>query len=138
MANLFSKLFIQTHVGLYRLTKGAFGGKMGSNEILLLTSTGRKTGQSRTTPVVFFRDKASFVVVASNGGAASNPAWYHNLMAERKATIEVKGEKIQVKASEATGKERERLWKMITEKADQFGQYQAKTERQIPVMMLKR
>jgi len=138
MANPFFKLFTQAHVGVFRLTKGMFGGKMGSNEILLLTSTGRKSGQSRTTPVVFFRDKASVVVVASNGGAATHPAWYHNLIADRKATIEVKGEKIQVKASEATGKERERLWKMITEKADQFGQYQEKTERQIPVMMLKR
>lgn len=138
MANPLVKLFTQTHVGLYRLTKGKLGGKMGSNQILLLSTTGRKSGQSRTTPVVFFRDKASFVVVASNGGGANNPAWYHNLVAERKATIEVKGEKIQVKASEATGKDRERLWKMITEKADQFGQYQEKTERQIPVMMLKR
>ena len=138
MANPFFKLFIQSHVGMYRLTKGAFGGKMGSNEILLLTSTGRKSGQSRTTPVVFFRDKATFVVIASNGGGANHPAWYHNLIADRKASIMVKGETIQVKASEATGKERERLWKMITSKADQFSQYQEKTERQIPVMVLKR
>ena len=138
MANPLVKLFTQTHVGLYRLTKGKLGGKMGSNEILLLSTTGRKSGQSRTTPVVFFRDKASFVVVASDGGAASHPAWYHNLSADRKASILVGGEAIKVKAAEATGKERERLWKMITEKASQFSQYQEKTERQIPVMMLKR
>ncbi len=138
MANPFFKLFIASHVGLYRLTKGKLGGKMGNNEILLLTTTGRKSGKVRTTPVVFFRDKASFVVVASNGGAATHPAWYHNLVAERKASIVVKGEEIKVKASEATGKERERLWKTITDKADQFAQYQTKTEREIPVMVLKR
>ncbi len=132
MANPFVKLFIQSHVGMYRLTKGLFGGKMGSNEILLLTTTGRKSGKSRTTPLVFFRDKATFVVVASNGGGANHPGWYHNLIADRKATITIKGETIQVKASQAAGKDRDRLWKTITDKADQFSQYQEKTERQIP------
>ena len=138
MANPFFKLFIASHVGLYRMTKGKLGGTMGTNEILLLTTTGRKSGKVRTTPAVFFRDKATFVVVASNGGAANRPAWYHNLVADRKASITVKGEEIQVKASEATGKERARLWKTITDKADQFAQYQTKTEREIPVMVLKR
>jgi len=138
MANPFIKLFIQAHVGLFRLSKGMVGGRMGSNEILLLTTVGRKSGKARTTPVVFFRDKASFVVVASNGGAASHPAWYHNLIADRKASILVGKETINVKAAEATGKERERLWKNITGRAEQFGKYQEKTEREIPVMVLKR
>lgn len=138
MANPLAKLFIRSHVGLYRLTKGTIGGRMGSNSILLLTTTGRKSGKERTTPLVYFRDKASFVIVASNGGAQQHPAWFHNLTADRKATIMVGGEEISVKAAEATGKERERLWKMITGKAEQFSQYQEKTEREIPVMVLRR
>lgn len=138
MANPLTKLFIRTHVGLYRLTRGMIGGRMGSNQILLLTTTGRKSGKSRTTPLVYFRDKASFIIVASNGGAQQHPAWYHNLTADHKASIMVRDKTINVKAVEATGKERERLWKMITGKAEQFSQYQEQTEREIPVMVLRR
>jgi len=134
--NAFLKLFLATHVFLYRYTKGKIGGKLGGNNILLLNTIGRKSGAKRTTPLVYVRDNNAYVVIASNGGADRHPGWYYNLRAQRQTVIEVMGEIRTVAVQEATPAERERLWAQITGDHKQFADYQAKTSRQIPLVIL--
>lgn len=104
--------------------------------LLLLTHTGGKTGRHRTNPLAYFRDGDRFVVVASKGGAPTNPDWYRNLVANPTATIEVGTEELEVTAELAHGEERERLWAVITEKNAAFKEYENKTERTIPLIIL--
>jgi deazaflavin-dependent oxidoreductase (nitroreductase family) len=104
--------------------------------LLLLTHTGGKTGTRRTNPLAYFRDGDRFVVVASKGGAPTNPDWYRNLVANPTATIEVGTEELEVTAELARGEERERLWAVITEKNAAFKEYENKTERTIPLIIL--
>jgi deazaflavin-dependent oxidoreductase (nitroreductase family) len=115
------------------------GGKssMGFN-VLILTTTGRKSGRERTAPVGWFPDgDGNWLIVASAAGAAGNPAWYYNLAAgPDKARIEVDGTQIPVTARQIHGAEREAAWRSITTAAPRFAQYQAKTDREIPVIRL--
>jgi deazaflavin-dependent oxidoreductase (nitroreductase family) len=104
--------------------------------LLLLTHTGAKTGIRRTNPLACFRDGDRYVVVASKGGAPSNPDWYHNLLANPRASIELGKEQLAVMAMPAGPEERSRLWAMITEKNPAFADYQSKTTRTIPVVIL--
>jgi deazaflavin-dependent oxidoreductase (nitroreductase family) len=104
--------------------------------LLLLTHTGAKTGTRRTNPLAYFRDGDRYVVVASKGGAPTNPDWYHNLLANPRATIEVGAEELEVTAEPARPEERERLWAMITEENPAFKQYEKKTPRTIPLAIL--
>jgi deazaflavin-dependent oxidoreductase (nitroreductase family) len=104
--------------------------------LLLLTHTGAKTGTRRTNPLAYFRDGDRYVVVASKGGAPTNPDWYYNLLAHPKATIEVGVEGLDVTAEPAGPEERERLWAMITGRNPAFKAYENKTPRTIPVVIL--
>jgi deazaflavin-dependent oxidoreductase (nitroreductase family) len=104
--------------------------------LLLLTHTGARTGTRRVNPLACFRDGKDFVVVASKGGSPTNPDWYHNLLANPRATIEVGTETFEVTAEPVTGAERERLWAMITDRNPAFAKYEAGTERTIPVVRL--
>ncbi|MEZ0234446.1 MAG: nitroreductase family deazaflavin-dependent oxidoreductase [Actinomycetota bacterium] len=104
--------------------------------LLLLTHRGAKTGAERTNPLAYFRDGDDYVVVASKGGAPTNPDWYHNLLAQPDATIEVGTDELSVNARPAGEQERERLWAMITSANPAFAEYETKTERSIPVMIL--
>jgi len=104
--------------------------------LLLLTHTGSKTGIRRTNPLASFRDGDRYVVVASKGGAPTNPDWYSNLLANPRASIEVGKERLAVTAVPAGPDERSRLWAMITEKNPAFADYQRKTTRTIPVVIL--
>jgi deazaflavin-dependent oxidoreductase (nitroreductase family) len=104
--------------------------------LLLLTHTGGKTGKRRTNPLAYFRDGNRYIVVASKGGAPTNPDWYHNLLANPNATIEVGEEALEVTADPARTDDRERLWAMITEKNPAFKEYEKKTERTIPLVIL--
>ena len=104
--------------------------------LLLLTHRGAQSGTSRTNPLAYFRDGDDFVVVASKGGAPTNPDWYHNLLANPNATIEVGTEEFAVTARPAAGQERLRLWAMLTAANPAFVQYEEKTPRTIPVMIL--
>lgn len=106
--------------------------------LLLLTHTGAKTGAKRTNPVAYFRDGDRYVIVASKGGAPTNPDWYHNLLANPEATIEVGTDTFAVRAEPASTEERERLWRMITSKNPAFAEYERKTSRTIPVVILER
>jgi deazaflavin-dependent oxidoreductase (nitroreductase family) len=104
--------------------------------LLLLTHIGAKTGKRRTNPLAYFRDGERYIVVASKGGAPTNPDWYYNLLANPRATIEVGNERLEVTAEPAGPAERERLWAMVIERAPTFKEYEKKTRRTIPLVIL--
>ena len=120
----------------FRANDGRMGGAFEGMQLLLLHHTGAKSGTRRINPVAYLADDGRYVVFASRGGAPANPAWYHNLMAHPDATIEVGRDTIDVVASEATGEERERLYGAQAERIPQFAEYQKRTQRLIPVIVL--
>jgi deazaflavin-dependent oxidoreductase (nitroreductase family) len=121
----------------FRTKDGKVTGPFAGAPLLLLTTTGARSGRRYTTPVVFTRDNGHFVVIASKGGAPENPDWYHNLVAHPDATIEVPGETIEVRAREAQGEERDRLYRQQADLMSGFAEYQQKTSRRIPVFVLE-
>lgn len=132
------KFAAKSHVSLLRATKGRFGGRMFDSPVLVLVTTGRKSGERRETPLLYLEDGETFVIVASNGGAASNPAWFLNLMAKPDAEVRVEGRTVPVRAEEARGEERRRLWEKLIEMYPSYASYQGKTDREIPVVVLHR
>jgi deazaflavin-dependent oxidoreductase (nitroreductase family) len=138
MATADDELFGAEHVRVYRETDGEQGYQWRGTTILLLTTEGRRSGESRTTPLIHRTDGERWVAVASKGGAPENPSWYENLVANPEATIQVKGDEIEVLASTADGEERARLWSLMTEVWPAYDEYQAKTEREIPVVVFAR
>ena len=125
------------HVVLYRSSGGRIGGRFRKTApILLLTTTGRKSGKERTTPLLYVEDAGRYVVVGSVGGAPKHPAWYLNVRDNAEATIQLGSRKVAVTAEAATPEERGRLWMLATQMYPQYGDYQAKTSREIPVVIL--
>jgi deazaflavin-dependent oxidoreductase (nitroreductase family) len=131
-------LFGAEHVRVYRETDGERGYRWRGTTILLLTTEGRTSGEPRTTPLIHRTDGERWVVVASKGGAPANPSWYENLQANPEATIQVRGEQVPVRASTAAGEERERLWALMAEVWPAYEDYRARTDREIPVVVLTR
>lgn len=125
------------HTALFRATDGRVGGRLLGSPVLLLVSTGRRTGRQRTTPLLYLPDGDRQVIVASNGGAAKHPVWWLNLEADPEATVEVEGRKTRVRAREAEGEERARLWKSLVRMYPAYESYQGKTDRRIPVVVLE-
>jgi len=136
--NPFFKTFVAGHVRLYRLTGGRLGGTIVGLPVTLLTTTGRKTGRARTVPVASFEDGGDVIVIASFGGSPTHPAWFVNLSANPNVTVQVGRDVYPARAEVVTGPERERLWAMVVAKAPNFGEYQKKTTREIPVVRLER
>jgi deazaflavin-dependent oxidoreductase (nitroreductase family) len=130
--------FNQQIIDEFRANEGRVGGMFEGSPLLLLTTTGAKSGRAVTTPVMYLADGERYVVIASNAGADHHPAWYHNLRATPEATVEVGTEKFQVKAVFAEEGERDRLYARMVEQAPGFAEYQAKTSRRIPVVALLR
>jgi deazaflavin-dependent oxidoreductase (nitroreductase family) len=130
------RLFGPEHVRVYRETGGQRGYHWRGTEILLLNTIGRRTGETRTLPLIHRTDGDRFVVIASKGGWPSNPLWFENLMAHPDVTVEVKDREIPVHASTAEGQERERLWSLMTEVWPAYDEYQQRTDREIPVVVL--
>ncbi|MBA2362483.1 MAG: nitroreductase family deazaflavin-dependent oxidoreductase [Chloroflexia bacterium] len=127
------------HIQLYRRTGGRLGGAFpGGAPVLLLHTTGRKTGSKRTTPLLYIVDRDDLVVIASAGGAAKHPAWWLNLRAQPAATVQVGRDTIPVRAEEATGDEREHLWARAVDVYSGYAGYHKKTSRRIPVVVLRR
>ncbi len=131
-------LFGEEHVRVYRETGGERGYEWRGTTILLLTTQGRSSGEPRTTPLIHRTDGDRWIVVASKGGSPENPGWYENLRANPQATIQVKAEQIPVSATDAEGEERTRLWSLMTEDWPAYDDYQARTSREIPVVVLAR
>jgi deazaflavin-dependent oxidoreductase (nitroreductase family) len=133
------KLFVKGHVWLYQSSGGRRGGTMNGRKILLLTTVGNKSGQSRTVPVVPFFEGGETYVIASMGGAPQHPAWYKNLSAKPDVGVQLGADVYKARAIPvAEGAERDRLWKKIVEEMPNFGGYQQKTSRVIPVVRLAR
>lgn len=133
-------LFGEEHVRTYRDT----GGKVGhiwrkGSKILLLTTTGRKSGKPRTTPLIYEdAGDGQYVIVASKGGAPEHPGWYENLAKTPEVELQVKDDVFAARARTAEGEERERLWKLAAQQWPDYDTYQQKTDREIPVVVLER
>ncbi|MEX0682386.1 MAG: nitroreductase family deazaflavin-dependent oxidoreductase [Dehalococcoidia bacterium] len=132
-----TKIFSRSHVFLYRVSGGAIGRSTRGVPIVLLTTTGRQSGRQRTTPLQSIEDGENIVVVASNGGHKVHPQWWLNLKANPEATVQVRRRERKVRAEEATGKERERLWQKAVDQYAGYADYQKTAEREIPVVVLK-
>jgi deazaflavin-dependent oxidoreductase (nitroreductase family) len=131
-------LFGQEHVRRYRETDGAVGYIWRGVPTLILTTTGRRSGEPRSTPLIFSQDGDAYVVVASKGGSARHPAWYLNLVDHPKVEVQVKDERFDAVARTAEGDERSRLWRLMTGIWPDYDVYQERTARQIPVVVLER
>lgn len=127
----------QMHRFWYRLSGGRLGSRLGRVDILLLTTTGRRTGRRWTTPLSYLRDGADLVVIASNGGSDRHPVWYLNLLAQPRATVELRERVLSVTARTAAAEERTRLWPRIVGMYAGYERYQRRTSRQIPVVLLR-
>ena len=126
----------KAHLAVYRMTRGRVLGSVAGMPVLLLTTTGRRSGKARTTPLTFFRDATDLVVIASNGGADRPPAWSLNLQQTPRAVVEIGTDKLAVTARRASEKERQRLWVVITATYAGYARYQERTTRRIPVVLL--
>ena len=123
----------------YRASGGRVGGRFGRASVLLLTTTGRRTGKRRTAPLAYLEDGDALVLIASFGGADVHPAWYLNLVASPEVEVRVRGgAPRQMQARVAGAEERERLWPMVVEMWGGYARYQAKTAREIPLVILER
>jgi deazaflavin-dependent oxidoreductase (nitroreductase family) len=136
MNNPIFRAILSFFVFLYRISKGKIGGTMQSLGVLLLNTTGRKSGKTRTTPLGFFEHEGDYVIIASNAGADHHPAWFHNLMSEPKATVEIKDRKVSVVARQAEPELRAKLWAQLVSVAPGYGPYEKRTEREIPIVLL--
>ena len=127
------------HAAVYRATGGAVGHWIpGALPTLLLDHVGAKSGQKRTSPLSYLKDGDRFVLVASKGGNPRNPAWFHNLRANPETTIQVKRERIAVRARVATDAERDELWPRCVAGYSGYAGYQKRTDRKIPLVILER
>jgi deazaflavin-dependent oxidoreductase (nitroreductase family) len=122
----------------FRSSGGKVSGQFAGAPMIIITHKGAKSGNSYTSPLVYSKDGDRYVIIASKAGAPKNPSWYHNLVAHPEVTVEIGTEKFKAKASEAKGAERDRLFAEQAKMMPQFNEYQKKTERKIPVLVLER
>ena len=125
------------HRRIYRLTGGKVGGRIANMPVLLLTTTGRKSGRPRTQPLAYTRAGEGYAVIASKGGAAQHPFWYLNLRADPLADVTVGRVTRTVRARDAEGEERDRLWRQLADVYSGYDKYARKTSRRIPVIVLE-
>ncbi len=129
-------LIFKVIVFLYNVSGGRIGGKMDKVPVLLLTTTGRKTGKKRTLPLIYIMDGSAYVITASAGGADKNPGWFFNIRSNPQATIQVKDKHIKVMAEIAGQEKKSELWARLVEVAPNFAGYQKRTSREIPMVIL--
>jgi len=135
----FFKMFVATHVAIFRATGGRIGSSMQGGKVLLLTTTGNKSGRQRTVPVMQFDDDGRRYVVASFAGSPEHPAWFKNLQKTPEVGVEVRGERYRARAEVVSPEERARLWPKLVAEAPNFGEYEKRTQgREIPIVELKR
>jgi len=137
MNNLFIKWFMSINAFFLRLSRGRIGSRLGTQTILLLHTTGRKSGQERVIPIAYFDYDGKYLIVASNWGKDKNAEWYLNLKRQPRAALEVKGKRIEVQSREAMGDEYDSLWRFATEHHPPYLDYQKMTTRHIPIMVFE-
>jgi deazaflavin-dependent oxidoreductase (nitroreductase family) len=130
--------FNQNLIDEFRTGDGKVTGPFEGAPLLLLTTTGAKTGRKHTTPLVYFSDGDRIAVFGSKGGAPTHPAWYHNLVKHPEVTVELPGEAFEARAVTVEGDERTRIWTAQKELMPGFKEYEEKTDREIPVIVLER
>jgi deazaflavin-dependent oxidoreductase (nitroreductase family) len=131
-------LFGQEHVKRYQQTDGEEGHDWQGTTTLLLSTTGRRSGETRTTPLIYQRHGDDYLVVASDGGSDNHPAWYLNLQADPDPHVQVMADRFPAHARTATAEERAAMWRTMTAAWPPYDDYQQKTEREIPVVVLER
>jgi deazaflavin-dependent oxidoreductase (nitroreductase family) len=137
MPDAWLKATSKLNVPIYRLTRGRLMGKVGRAPVLLLTSTGRRSGQPRTAPVLYLADADRLIVIGSNAGNKREPAWSLNLKANPAAEVEVRGERKNVRARVTEGEERADCWRKMNDQYGGFEHYDARTARDIAVFVLE-
>src|SRR6516162_1964244 len=130
-------IFTGVHSVLYRSSNGVIGGRIANSPVLLLTTTGRRSGKQRTVPLLYLMDGPNVVLVASNGGAVRHPTWWHNLQTTSEAWIQIKSTRRRVKAEQASTAEKKRLWPRLIAMYPGYKRYQEITDRDIPVVILR-
>jgi deazaflavin-dependent oxidoreductase (nitroreductase family) len=133
----FIEIIWKLHRFVYRVSGGRVGGTFGGAPILLLITTGRRSGEPRPVTLTYFEDADSLVVVASNAGEDRYPAWWLNLREHPYATVQIGGSITRVRAMEAVGEERERLWAKLIRRDPAYEEYRLRTDRQIPIVLLQ-
>ncbi|WP_067476541.1 nitroreductase family deazaflavin-dependent oxidoreductase [Actinomadura hibisca] len=131
-------LFGQEHVQRYQETDGAEGHDWNGTTVLLLTTTGRRSGKPYTTPLIYQEDGDDHVIVASKGGDDNDPHWYLNLKDDPEVQVQVRGDKFTARARTASAEEKPALWEKMVATWPQYDEYQQKTDRDIPVVVLER
>lgn len=130
-------LITTVHRFLYRISNGRIGARTGGVDVLLLETVGRRTGRRRSTPLLYVRDGANWVVVASNAGDDRHPAWWLNLRSRPDAQIQVGEQRHKVRARRASGEEDERLWSHLVTAYRGYAAYRQRTRRDIPIVVLE-
>jgi len=130
-------LYGQEHVDAYLATDGEEGHDWRGTQTLILTTTGRKSGKQRLTPLIYGRHGDDYLIVASKGGTPENPDWYHNLAANPEVEIQVKGDKMRARARTATPAEKAEMWPIMTKEWPDYDDYQTKTDRDIPIVVVE-
>lgn len=133
-----TRFFTGLHGALYKLTRGKVGGKMSGGHIIVLGTTGRRSGKKRERPLIAMDHPDGWVVVASYSGHDEHPGWYHNLMAEPEATVQIGSDVHDVTARTTSGDERAELWEQMAKVYPDYEEYQKVTDREIPVLVLER
>lgn len=134
--NAILRLPLTIHVFLYRRTDGRLGGRIQNLDVLLLTTTGHRTGKRRTTPLGYFEAEGSYVIIASNGGSDRNPGWFHNLKNNPVAWIQIRERQQEIRARIAGPNDRAPLWRRLLELAPSYENYAKRARREIPVVRL--
>jgi len=125
------------HATLLRASRGRLGRRIAGNDMAVLVTRGRRSGDRHAVPLLFLREGDSIVVVASYGGRDRHPDWYRNLLADPEAEIQIGADRLRVRARTAGGDERRRLWERATRAYAGYAEYQARTEREIPIVVLE-
>ena len=137
MKDTLIKWFMSFNTFILKLSRGRLGSKLGTQTILILHTTGRKSGQDRAIPIAYFNYEDDYLIVASNWGKDRQADWYLNLKQDPRARLEIKGKVLSVTAREAQGEEYERLWKYASERNPPYLEYQKMTTRHIPIMVFE-
>lgn len=131
-------VFTRAHCALYRGTRGLIGGRLLGIQMLLLTTKGRKTGRARTLPLAYVEFKGDLVIVASNGGSPKPPAWWLNIQAARSVQVQVGGERFEATWQTAPADQRMEYWRKLQASIPAYRIYRVRTEREIPIVLLRR
>jgi len=129
-------IFTRVHVLIYQVSHGYLGNQLGKQSMLLLYTIGRRSGKKRVTSLAYYRDGSNYLIVGSNWGKETQPAWFHNLMGQPRATIQVGKMSIAVLARQAQGEEYQRLWGQVTSQNHQYIEYQKQIKRRIHIVIL--